>query len=245
MQYEFTFPLGKQMRRVGAATIALALGFAATTSAKADMPEFWEKETFKTERITTTSFFEQQARKQGWGDTGDERRKSRQASGASRLGGPSEDDDEADNTPRQRSRPSTRAIDEDVVPKKKKSEGVRVASLGNSYVPTPKPEKNISGGGGIKWLASSGCLDGGLRSILAQVASRFGSVTVNSTCRSREHNRRVGGASQSKHLSGDAADFRVHGNISAVAAFLRSQGGGYKHYGGGLFHIDNGPNRTW
>ena len=59
--------------------------------------------------------------------------------------------------------------------------------------------------------------------------------------------RAVGGARKSKHLSGDAVDFRVHGNVRAVYAYLRSSGsvGGLKHYGGGLFHIDNGERRSW
>ncbi|MEO1265311.1 MAG: hypothetical protein AAFV26_06375 [Pseudomonadota bacterium] len=40
-------------------------------------------------------------------------------------------------------------------------------------------------------------------------------------------------------------DLRVFGNIGLAARILRSAAGGYKHYGGGLFHIDNGPKRTW
>lgn len=107
-----------------------------------------------------------------------------------------------------------------------------------------RPERSS---GNISWSASASCLDSTLRNVVHQVASRFGSVRVNSTCRSHEHNRRVGGAGRSKHLSGDAVDFRVFGNVGAVASFLRSHGnvGGYKHYGGGLFHIDTGPRRSW
>jgi hypothetical protein len=101
-------------------------------------------------------------------------------------------------------------------------------------------------GGGVTWLASSGCLNASLRSVIASVASNFGPVTVNSTCRSHAHNRRVGGAPRSMHLTGDAADFRVRGaSPGAVYAFLRGRVGGIKHYGGGLFHIDTGARRTW
>ena len=144
------------------------------------------------------------------------------SSGYSRLGGPSSES-----------------------PRRSKSQGVRVASLGNSYVPKPTPRKSLSGGGGINWVANSGCLSSNLRGVIASVAANYGSVTVSSTCRSRSHNARVGGASKSHHLTGDAADFRVHGNWGAAAGFIRSHGGGYKHYGGGLFHIDNGARRTW
>lgn len=106
---------------------------------------------------------------------------------------------------------------------------------------------SLTGGGGkIRWAANSSCLDPGLRAVI-NAASAYGSITVNSTCRSHSHNRRVGGAKRSKHLTGDAVDFRVHGNAGAVLAYLRSSGavGGLKHYGGGLFHIDNGDRRTW
>lgn len=124
--------------------------------------------------------------------------------------------------------------------------GVRVAALGPSYY-DPKPSKPSITGGSVRWVASSGCLDGSLAAVIYQVAANFGPVTVSSTCRSRSRNAAVGGARRSKHLSGDAADFRVHGNVSATYAFLRSSGsvGGLKHYGGGLFHIDNGPRRSW
>lgn len=107
-----------------------------------------------------------------------------------------------------------------------------------------RPERSS---GNINWTASASCLDSTLRHVVHQVASRFGHVRVNSTCRSHEHNRRVGGAGRSLHLSGDAVDFRVFGNVGAVASYLRSHGsvGGYKHYGGGLFHIDNGERRSW
>ena len=124
----------------------------------------------------------------------------------------------------------------------------RVASLGGGgFSAPPSTGPSVSGGGGIRWAASSGCLNSGLRSVVAGVASMFGGVTVNSTCRSRGHNRRVGGARQSLHLSGNAVDFRVRGNWRGVWAYLRGSGGvgGMKHYGGGLFHIDTGARRTW
>lgn len=123
----------------------------------------------------------------------------------------------------------------------------RYAALDTGAMIDTAPTKSVAGGGGIRWIASAGCLNGTLRSVVAQVAASYGSVTVNSTCRGKSHNRKVGGAPKSHHLTGDAVDFRVRGNVRAVYAFLRSHGsiGGVKHYGGGLFHIDTGPRRSW
>lgn len=131
-------------------------------------------------------------------------------------------------------------------PRRKANRGRQVASLGrDTDFSVPKPERSLSGGGNVRWVANSGCLNGTLRGAIASVAANYGSVTVNSTCRSAGHNARVGGAPKSYHLSGDAADFRVSGNISGAASYLAGLGGGYKHYGGGLFHVDTGPRRPF
>lgn len=141
-------------------------------------------------------------------------------------------------------RPSVTGREDRKQASRSRPSGVRTASLGSSDAPRRAP---VTGGGSVNWVASSGCLDGSLKSVIYSMASRFGSVTVSSTCRSQSRNRAVGGAPRSKHLTGDAADFRVHGNVSAAYAALRSSGsvGGLKHYGGGLFHIDNGDRRSW
>ena len=99
----------------------------------------------------------------------------------------------------------------------------------------------------IHWRASAACLATPLRSVLDLVAAEFGPLTVNSTCRSRAHNARVGGASRSYHLTGDAVDFRVRSDFKEVLAFLGRLRtvGGLTHYGSGVFHIDTGPRRTW
>lgn len=123
-----------------------------------------------------------------------------------------------------------------------RSRNVRTASLGAMPVPSA-PSGSAAGGRGIRWAASSQCLAPSLRAIIAHVAANYGRVRVNSTCRGRKHNRRVGGARRSYHLSGNAADFRVFGNVRATLAYLRRTVGGLKHYGGGLFHIDTGPRR--
>ena len=130
-----------------------------------------------------------------------------------------------------------------------RSKSKRVASLGNraSDAEDEKPRRKSLSGGSVNWTASASCLNSTLRSIVVSLASNYGPVTVNSTCRSAGHNRRVGGAPKSMHLSGDAVDFRIHANASAAYASLRNNGnvGGLKHYGGGLFHIDNGARRSW
>jgi hypothetical protein len=129
----------------------------------------------------------------------------------------------------------------------RRARGVRTASLGNGFAPAPSFGRSLSGGG-ISWSANSGCLNSSLRAVIAQVASTFGPVTVNSTCRSRRHNSRVGGARHSHHLSGNAVDFRVRGaGARSVYAFLRNHAsvGGLKFYRRGFFHIDTGSRRTW
>ena len=127
----------------------------------------------------------------------------------------------------------------------RKSSRTRYAALNYGLSDASAPRKSATGGG-VRWAASSSCLNGSLASVISQVAS-YGSVTVSSTCRSRKHNAAVGGAHKSQHLTGNAVDFRVHGNVGAVYAYLRSSGsvGGLKHYGGGLFHIDTGARRSW
>jgi Peptidase M15 len=107
----------------------------------------------------------------------------------------------------------------------------------------PAAPNSLSGGANISWNASAGCLNGQLRAVLAEVAANFGAITVNSTCRSHSHNAAVGGAAHSYHLGGNAVDFRVHGNVAAVSNYLNTRVGGFKHSGGGLFHIDTGPRR--
>ena len=131
---------------------------------------------------------------------------------------------------------------------KPRAKAKRVASLkssddGESGNYSSKPKVS---GGHVSWVASGGCLPGQLKSVIAEV-SQYGRVVVTSTGRGAGHNRAVGGASQSYHLNCQAADFRVHGNVASAASFLRNHGsvGGFHHYGGGLFHIDSGPKRTW
>jgi uncharacterized protein YcbK (DUF882 family) len=91
------------------------------------------------------------------------------------------------------------------------------------------------------------CLPGNLREVLADVATRFGPVSIQSTHRSRKHNRRAGGARHSLHLACRAIDFRVRARVRGVMAYLRSRPevGGLKIYRNGIIHIDDGSRRTW
>ncbi|MGE0699598.1 MAG: D-Ala-D-Ala carboxypeptidase family metallohydrolase [Hyphomicrobiaceae bacterium] len=204
-----------------------------TTTARADTPEYWTRETFHTERPTMVAALSS--------DDDDEAPRAKRRS----VARSSDDDDTPAPRARRRAAAETAEVERPARQAKAKSRNVRVASLGDSYAPAAKPQRSVSGGGGVRWAADSGCLNGTLRGVIAQVASQFGSVTVNSTCRSRGHNARVGGAPRSMHLSGDAADLRVHGNWGAAASFMRGIVGGFKHYGGGLFHIDTGTRRSW
>jgi hypothetical protein len=124
---------------------------------------------------------------------------------------------------------------------RKKSNRLKLASLGPTPIPSSPTESST--GGGVRWAASADCLAPSLRAAINHIAANIAKVRVNSTCRSRAHNRRVGGAPRSYHLTGNAADIRVFGNVRAAHAYLQSAVGGLKHYGGGLFHIDTGPRR--
>lgn len=125
----------------------------------------------------------------------------------------------------------------------------RYSRLGGPKADVVKPDTNSRQmtGGNITWQASSNCLSGSLRRVINDVVANFGPVTVTSTCRSASQNRAAGGADHSYHLNGEAVDFRTDGNTAAVYAHLSANGGvgGLKHYGGGLFHIDTGPRRSW
>jgi Peptidase M15 len=152
-------------------------------------------------------------------------------------------DTSSSETPRAKRSPSTASED------RPQTRRVRTASLGNSKsdAEPERPARRSLSGGSVNWVADRGCLNGTLRGVIASLASNYGPITVNSTCRSKSHNARVGGAPKSHHLDGDAVDFRIHSNTSAAYASLRGNGslGGVKHYGGGLFHIDTGPKRSW
>jgi len=91
------------------------------------------------------------------------------------------------------------------------------------------------------------CLPGPLGAIVADVAARYGGVSVESTQRSPGHNRRVGGADHSLHIACRAVDLRVRRGAGSAMAYLRSRPdvGGLKVYRNGIIHIDDGMRRSW
>jgi uncharacterized protein YcbK (DUF882 family) len=99
----------------------------------------------------------------------------------------------------------------------------------------------------LRASAPTNCVPGNLREVVASVAAKFGSVSVESTHRNRSRNWRAGGARHSLHLACRAIDFRVRTRVRGVMAYLRShpQVGGLKMYGNGIIHIDNGERRSW
>jgi len=99
----------------------------------------------------------------------------------------------------------------------------------------------------LRASAPTSCLPSDLRQVVADVAARFGPVSIESTHRTAGRNRRAGGASHSLHLSCRAIDFRIHARTRGVMAFLSSHPdvGGLKMYRNGIIHIDNGSRRSW
>src|SRR5262245_1536987 len=85
--------------------------------------------------------------------------------------------------------------------------GLQLASLGRDSPRQDSATRSLTGGQ-VRWSASPGCLNATLRQVIAEVSAQFGPVSVNSTCRSRQHNASVGGAPHSQHLSGNAVDFK-------------------------------------
>jgi hypothetical protein len=121
--------------------------------------------------------------------------------------------------------------------------------------PSFQPKKTLGGfrnyveAGTITLRSSTptNCLPGDLKLVLAEVAKRFGTVSIQSTHRTPQRNRRAGGAGRSLHLACRAIDFRVKARGRDVMAFLRNSKsvGGLKMYRNGIIHIDNGTRRTW
>lgn len=99
----------------------------------------------------------------------------------------------------------------------------------------------------LRATAPTRCLPGNLLTVIADLAAKFGPVSIESTHRSQTRNRRAGGARHSLHLACRAIDFRVKARARGVMAYLssRPEVGGLKRYRNGIIHIDNGARRSW
>ncbi len=119
------------------------------------------------------------------------------------------------------------------------------------YVPGARGTDRNLGIAGERVMPDPGvpltCLPAPVRRALNDVALRFGPIIVRSTHRGNGMFVRTDAWRGSYHRDCRAADFRVSGNPSAILAFLRARHdlGGVKRYRNGLFHIDNGPRRSW
>jgi uncharacterized protein YcbK (DUF882 family) len=85
-------------------------------------------------------------------------------------------------------------------------------------------------------------IDPKLVEILQKIRTHFGkAVVINSAYRTPAHNKKVGGAAQSQHLYGTAADIEVKGvapkKVAAYVETLMSNTGGIGIYAG-FVHVD-------
>ncbi len=95
-----------------------------------------------------------------------------------------------------------------------------------------------------------GCFKPNLLKVIKTVETHFGKpVIVTSGYRDPEHNRMVGGAEESMHMSCDAADIQIDG-VSKwdIASYIRSlpdRGGVGTYCHTDSIHLDTGRNRDW
>ncbi len=95
-----------------------------------------------------------------------------------------------------------------------------------------------------------GCFKPNLLKVIKTVETHFGKpVIVTSGYRDPDHNRLVGGAEESMHMSCDAADIQIDG-VSKwdIASYIRSlpdRGGVGTYCHTDSIHLDTGRNRDW
>lgn len=99
-------------------------------------------------------------------------------------------------------------------------------------------------------VSGNGGLNRRLNGLLYTISNHFHSpVTVVSGCRSRAHNRSIGGARESWHLRCMAADFRVQGvntgSVYRYALSLPGRGGVGSYCRDSFIHLDVGDRREW
>lgn len=90
-------------------------------------------------------------------------------------------------------------------------------------------------------------VDSNLVRVLQKIRDHFGKpVSINSAFRTKEYNKKVGGASDSYHTKGQAADITVTGVSNREVAKYAStflNGVGLYDYTGGFVHVDTRQNR--
>ena len=144
--------------------------------------------------------------------------------------------------------------------------GVRASALFEINSGTDEDGENGSGveyasAGGLARLSPNGlhlqtekvdvaCLKPGLVRVLRTIENHYGrDVIVTSGFRSPTHNRRIGGATGSKHTSCEAADIQVDGVTKwQLAKYVRSmpgRGGVGTYCHTNSVHVDIGSERDW
>ncbi|HVL74281.1 MAG TPA: D-Ala-D-Ala carboxypeptidase family metallohydrolase [Beijerinckiaceae bacterium] len=105
----------------------------------------------------------------------------------------------------------------------------------------PAAEPTLAGYLQARENAPLECLPAELRTVLADVAARFGAVAVVSTDRLNTDNHSPGSAREKMHQACRAVDFRPEpGRVDEIKAYLRSRReiGGVESYRNGVVHVD-------
>jgi hypothetical protein len=76
---------------------------------------------------------------------------------------------------------------------------------------------------------------------LDRYRERFGPTTIVSGYRDPAHNRRVGGATASRHMKGDASDLEPKATVAQVRSLGLFRGIGYQGATGRVRHLDMRP----
>ncbi|WP_201864601.1 hypothetical protein [Microvirga soli] len=118
---------------------------------------------------------------------------------------------------------------------------------------TAAPAKQMSEAAPAAQVVSAGapivpmdCLPAGLRTVLRDVETRFGAVTLVSTTELHTGNHSRGSVRHKLHGACQAVDFKVKGNRQAVVTYLRSRPevSGVNSYGNnGVIHVDHAEPR--
>ena len=125
-----------------------------------------------------------------------------------------------------------------------------VASIGPAAVPAPKPTGGLpaaitAGSVALGSGVSTDCLAPALQGVLADVAARFGRVTIVSTHRLNTENHSRGSVRHKLHLACKAVDFKTQRGSAEVIAYLRTRpevAGINTYRPDGLIHIDLNEN---